>query len=115
MKMRHIKKHKLKDKIECTHFVKTKLCAFIFAFCKNAIDCKIIDIPLNDNIPEHSEIERFEIGMIESSFAPLVTSTIPKMTPLISAGDTLNGFARYEIIVVKKEKIFKYTRSSDKR
>ena len=83
MKMRHIKKHKLNEKIECTHFVKTKLCAFIFAFCKKAIDCKIIDMPLKDKIAEQREIERFDAGINDNSFAPLVTSIIPKITPLI--------------------------------
>ena len=53
-----------------------KLCAFILASFKNAIDCIMIESPLNDKIPDVIIIELFEI-FDESVFAPRVTSKIP--------------------------------------
>ena len=53
-----------------------KVCAFILVSFKNAIDCIMIDSPLKDKIPEVSAREVL-LGIIESSFAPLVTSKMP--------------------------------------
>ena len=68
--------HKNIDVKQCTHFDKTKLCAFIFADFKKAIDCIIIDSPLKDKIPVVIIIELFVIFK-ESIFAPRVTSKSP--------------------------------------
>ena len=64
------------DKIICTHFEKIKLCAFILASFKNAIDCIIIDSPLNDKIPDAKTIERVDVD-VDKIFDPRVTSKIP--------------------------------------
>ena len=53
-----------------------KLCAFIFAVFRNAIDCIIIERPLKDNIPDVIIIELFVI-LKDSVFAPRVTSKMP--------------------------------------
>ena len=70
------KKHNIIENKLCTHFEKTKLCAFIFESFKKAIDCIIIENPLNDKIPEVKIIDIL-LGKIESVFAPRVTSKIP--------------------------------------
>ena len=64
------------DKIECTHFEKIKVCAFIFAVFKKAIDCIIIERPLNDKIPEAKMIAEFSLE-IDKIFEPRVTSKMP--------------------------------------
>ena len=71
-----IKKQTNIETIICAIFEKTKLHIFIFVVFKKAIDCMIIDNPLNDKIPEQIEIERGEI-VDESSLHPRVTSIKP--------------------------------------
>ena len=61
---------------QCTHFAKIKLCAFILASFKNAIDCIMIDSPLKDTIPV-ARIKDDEDGKTDKIFAPLVTSKTP--------------------------------------
>ena len=63
------------DKIINTHFEKIKQCVFIFACCKNDIDCMMIETPLKDINPQI-------IGAVfeprhARSFAPCVTSASP--------------------------------------
>lgn len=72
-------------------------------------------MPLKDKIAEQREIERFDAGINDNSFAPLVTSIIPKITPLIWDCVTPNGFAMHEKIFIKTEKIFRYINNSDRR
>ena len=69
------------DKIICTHFDKTKLCAFIFAVFKKDKDCIIIEIPLKEISAQIAEA--LVSCNMESSFAPRVTSMIPNKNPLI--------------------------------
>ena len=70
------KQHKNIDNTQCTHFEKTKLCAFILASFKNVIDCMMIEIPLKDTIPE-ARIKDDFCGKIDRIFEPLVTSKSP--------------------------------------
>ena len=70
------KQHKNIDNTQCTHFEKTKLCAFILASFKKVIDCIMIEIPLKDTIPVAIIKELFS-GTIDKCFEPLVTSKIP--------------------------------------
>ena len=68
--------------IPSTHFEKMKLCAFILAVFKNDNDCMMIDIPLNEIIPQMAGAVDVEI--IDSSLAPRVTSKIPNKKLFIS-------------------------------
>ena len=76
MKMKTKIRQKNMEIIICTHFAKMKLCAFIFAVFRNAIDCIIIERPLKDNIPDVIIIELF-VMFKDSVFAPRVTSKMP--------------------------------------
>ena len=69
------------DKIPSTHFDNMKLCAFILANFKNESDCMMIEIPLNETSPQITDV--LERPKIESSFAPRVTSKIPKRNDFI--------------------------------
>ena len=69
-------KHKNIVNMECTHFEKIKVCVFIFASFKNAIDWVIIEMPLKEIIPEVKTIDSVEI-FSDNVLAPLVTSNIP--------------------------------------
>ena len=104
-------KHIKIDKTECTHFDKKKLCAFILQVFKNAIDCMMIDIPLNDNIPEHSAID---VGVIdkESSLAPLVTSIMPYKNPFNVCCVIPNCDVILERVVDIKQIMLKASKSS---
>lgn len=64
------------EKTQCTHFEKMKLCAFILASFKNAIDCIIIESPLKDTIPV-ARMSDDCVGEIDKTLAPLVTSKMP--------------------------------------
>ena len=67
--------HRKIEMIACTHFEKIKLRAFIFAVLKNANDCIIIDMPLNEIKPQISG--KLEFCKTDNSLTPCVTSTIP--------------------------------------
>ena len=91
MMIKHRHKQIKIEIIKCVTLKKTKLRIFIFACFKNAIDCIIIEIPLNDKIPEHKQIDAMLV-FCESIFAPLVTSKSPKMKPSTSAWSNFNVF-----------------------
>ena len=86
-------KHTNEDNVICTAFVNTKECIFIFVFLKNAIDCIIIEIPLNEIMPEHSAIDRlFEDAA--NDLHPRVTSKSPYTKLLHCESVTPNGLNR---------------------
>lgn len=70
------------DKTPSTHFERIKLCAFIFAVLRNDNDCITIDIPLKDISAQIAGV--FGITVLDNSFAPRVTSTMPYRKHLIS-------------------------------
>ena len=70
------------------------MCVFIFVVFKKFIDCIIIEIPLNDKIAEHNEIDRDETGSKLSSFVPRVTSKNPYSRDDISNWFIPVGFNR---------------------
>ena len=73
--MSNIRQMKI-DNNACTHLKNMKVRVFIFAVFKKALDCKIIEKPLHEMIPEHIAMLVGETES-ESSFAPRVTSMIP--------------------------------------
>jgi len=91
-----------------------KLCIFIFVSFKNAIDCIIIDTPLNDTSPEIIGKSLSE-NMLESSFAPLVISTSPNKIPFVSVLEKPSLFVRGQIKFVSKSNAPRVSNSSLKR
>ena len=97
------------DKIICTHFDKTKLCAFIFAVFKNASIWQFMDIPENETIPQQSATDK-EVRDSDNSLAPRVTSKMPCKKPLMQflsmfKGD--NACDNMLLIIVIKLKLSK--------
>ena len=90
------------------------MCIFICVFFKNAIDCNIIEIPLNEISPHDSEIDKKDIDC-ESVLQPLVTSINPNKNPSHSVFEMPIGLKISDKILVNKLIIFRFIKSSEMR
>ena len=106
--------HKKQETIRCTVFVKMKLCIFIFASFKKAIDWKMIDSPLKEIKPAQIEIDSIVLNE-DNSLQPLVISNNPKIVPFERDEFVPSKSNNFFNMTLRKCVIFKLVKTSIKR